>query len=66
MEPPEVKHERLFLVSVAGLFVNLIGIFALNHGGHGHSHGTAVAINIAKYNINNKQDIENSHILQAS
>lgn len=40
MEPPEVKHERLFLVSVAGLIVNLIGIFALNHGGHGHSHGT--------------------------
>ncbi|XP_022660479.1 zinc transporter 7-like isoform X2 [Varroa jacobsoni] len=41
MEPPEVKHERLFLVSVAGLFVNLIGIFALNHGGHGHSHGSS-------------------------
>ncbi|OQR79046.1 zinc transporter 7-like [Tropilaelaps mercedesae] len=39
MEPPEVKHERLFLVSVAGLVVNLIGIFALNHGDHGHSHG---------------------------
>ncbi|XP_069127913.1 zinc transporter 7-like [Argopecten irradians] len=37
-EPPEVKHERLFLVSVAGFVVNLIGIFAFQHG-HGHSHG---------------------------
>ncbi|XP_013786521.2 zinc transporter 7-like, partial [Limulus polyphemus] len=40
IEPPEVKHERLFLVSVLGFFVNLIGIFAFQHGhGHGHSHG---------------------------
>lgn len=39
MEPPEVKHERLFVVSVLGFFVNLIGIFAFQHGGHGHSHG---------------------------
>jgi len=38
-EPPEVKHERLFVVSVAGFIVNLIGIFAFQHGGHGHSHG---------------------------
>lgn len=41
MEPPEVKHERLFVVSVLGLLVNLIGIFVFQHGGagHGHSHG---------------------------
>ncbi|XP_063858274.1 zinc transporter 7-like [Scylla paramamosain] len=40
IEPPEVKHERLFVVSVLGFFVNLIGIFAFQHGGgHGHSHG---------------------------
>ena len=40
IEPPEVKHERLFLVSVAGFIVNLIGIFIFGHGtGHGHSHG---------------------------
>ncbi|XP_076306986.1 zinc transporter 7-A-like isoform X2 [Tachypleus tridentatus] len=40
IEPPEVKHERLFLVSVLGFFVNIIGIFAFQHGhGHGHSHG---------------------------
>jgi len=40
IEPPEVKHERLFIVSVLGLFVNIIGIYAFQHGGaHGHSHG---------------------------
>ncbi|XP_022210012.1 zinc transporter 7 [Drosophila obscura] len=40
LEPPEVKHERLFVVSVLGLLVNLVGIYAFNHGGgHGHSHG---------------------------
>lgn len=38
IEPPEVKHERLFVVSVAGFFVNMVGIFAFQHG-HGHSHG---------------------------
>lgn len=38
IEPPEVKHERLFVVSVLGFVVNLIGIFAFQHG-HGHSHG---------------------------
>jgi len=42
-EPPEVHHERLFVVSVLGFFVNVIGIFAFQHGGshHGHSHGTS-------------------------
>ncbi|KAL5273668.1 SLC30A7 family protein [Megaselia abdita] len=39
IEPPEVKHERLFVVSVLGFLVNLVGIYAFNHGGHGHSHG---------------------------
>jgi zinc transporter 5/7 len=38
MEPPEVKHDRLMLVSVLGLLVNLVGIYAFQHG-HGHSHG---------------------------
>ena len=39
-EPPEIHHERLFLVSVLGFCVNLVGIFVFNHGGdHGHSHG---------------------------
>ncbi|XP_015516640.1 zinc transporter 7-A [Neodiprion pinetum] len=38
IEPPEVKHERLFVVSVLGLLVNLVGVYAFQHG-HGHSHG---------------------------
>ncbi|GAB1608501.1 zinc transporter 7-B-like [Argonauta hians] len=38
VEPPEVKHERLFVVSVLGFLVNLVGIFAFQHG-HGHAHG---------------------------
>lgn len=38
IEPPEVKHERLLVVSVLGLLVNLVGIYAFQHG-HGHSHG---------------------------
>ena len=42
MEPPEVKHERLLVVSVLGFLVNLVGIFVFQHGGagHGHSHDT--------------------------
>lgn len=48
IEPPEVKHERLLVVSVLGFLVNLVGIYAFGHGhghghgggsGHGHSHG---------------------------
>jgi len=40
IEPPEIKHERLFVVSVLGLIVNLVGICAFKHGhGHGHGHG---------------------------
>ncbi|KAJ8977633.1 hypothetical protein NQ317_003610 [Molorchus minor] len=47
IEPPEVKHERLFVVSVLGLLVNLVGIYAFQHGhthggsSHGHSHGAS-------------------------
>ncbi|KAL3866115.1 hypothetical protein ACJMK2_043447 [Sinanodonta woodiana] len=42
-EPPEINTERLLVVSVTGLLVNLIGIVAFrsshghSHGGHGHS-----------------------------
>ncbi|RUS29484.1 cation efflux family-domain-containing protein [Jimgerdemannia flammicorona] len=43
MHPPEMNTNRLLLVSFLGLVVNLVGIFAFNHGhahgGHGHSHG---------------------------
>ncbi|KAM7286069.1 zinc transporter 5 [Ixodes scapularis] len=47
-DPPQVKTERLLTVSVAGLLVNLVGIFAFrhthSHGGgsshaHAHNHG---------------------------
>ena len=42
-EPPEIKSDRLLVVSIAGFLVNLVGIFAFEHGGqlhsHGHSHG---------------------------
>lgn len=38
LEPPDVHHERLLPVSIAGLLVNLVGIFVFQHGGHGHSH----------------------------
>merc|ERR1712021_246339 len=39
VEPPEVKHERLLPVSIAGFLVNIVGIVVFQHGGHGHSHG---------------------------
>ncbi|XP_038555346.1 zinc transporter 7 isoform X1 [Micropterus salmoides] len=39
LEPPDVHHDRLLPVSIAGLLVNLVGIFVFQHGGHGHSHG---------------------------
>lgn len=38
-EPPEVHHERLFVISVMGFIVNLVGIFVFQHGGQGHHHG---------------------------
>jgi cation diffusion facilitator family transporter len=43
VHPPEMSTDRLLLVSFVGLLVNLVGIFAFNHGhahgGHGHDHG---------------------------
>lgn len=47
MDPPEIHTEKLLVVSVAGLVVNMFGILAFHHGhghgggshGHGHSHG---------------------------
>ena len=42
MEPPEMTTDQLLLISTLGLAVNLVGIFAFNHGhhhGHHHSHG---------------------------
>ncbi|KAG0329864.1 putative zinc transporter msc2 [Dissophora globulifera] len=40
VHPPEMNTHRLLLVSFLGFVVNMIGIFAFNHGhAHGHSHG---------------------------
>ncbi|KAG0279295.1 putative zinc transporter msc2 [Linnemannia exigua] len=41
VHPPEMNTHRLLLVSFLGFVVNMIGIFAFNHGHahHGHSHG---------------------------
>ncbi|KCV70490.1 hypothetical protein H696_02831 [Fonticula alba] len=39
ISPEVVDTERLLTVAVLGLIVNLVGIFAFEHGGHGHSHG---------------------------
>lgn len=39
-EPPEVHHERLFVISVLGFIVNLVGIFVFQHGGQAHHHGS--------------------------
>ncbi|EDV26516.1 uncharacterized protein TRIADDRAFT_22061, partial [Trichoplax adhaerens] len=41
IDPPEVRSERLVLVSFLGLLVNMVGIFSLRHShfeAHGHSH----------------------------
>lgn len=41
-EPPKIKTDSLLTVSILGFLVNLVGIFAFDHGGmigHNHSHG---------------------------
>ncbi|KAK0426008.1 hypothetical protein QR680_009500 [Steinernema hermaphroditum] len=38
-DPPDVHTDKLMLVAVAGLLVNLFGMYAFHGGGHGHSHG---------------------------
>lgn len=46
INPEEMVHDHLLWVSIAGLLVNLLGVFAFSHahnhshggGGHGHSH----------------------------
>jgi len=37
-DPPDVTTDKLMFVAVAGLCVNLFGMYAF-HGSHGHSHG---------------------------
>ncbi|XP_038077862.1 zinc transporter 5-like [Patiria miniata] len=38
LDPPEINTEKLLTVSIAGLLVNMIGIFAFSHA-HSHAHG---------------------------
>ncbi|KAI9916365.1 hypothetical protein PsorP6_017833 [Peronosclerospora sorghi] len=38
MDPPEVTTDHLVLTSIAGLIVNLIGLFFFHDHVHGHSH----------------------------
>lgn len=38
IDPEELVHEHLLWVSIAGLLVNLVGVFAFSHA-HSHSHG---------------------------
>lgn len=38
-DPPEIKTDKLMVVAVAGLIVNIFGMFAFHGGEHGHSHG---------------------------
>lgn len=62
IEPPEVKHERLFVVSVLGFLVNLVGIYAFQHG-HGHSHGggSSHSHSHSHTSLNSVHHNENSH-----
>lgn len=57
LEPPEVKHERLFVVSVLGFLVNLIGIYAFQHGhSHGSSHGHSHSHSHSNHNHNHSHN----------
>ncbi|ETK94496.1 hypothetical protein L917_02372 [Phytophthora nicotianae] len=38
MDPPEVTTDHLLLTSIAGLIVNLVGLFFFHDHVHGHSH----------------------------
>ncbi|KAL1433395.1 hypothetical protein MTO96_012601 [Rhipicephalus appendiculatus] len=40
IDPPEVKHERLLLISALGLIVNIVGLVCFHTGEHSHhDHG---------------------------
>ncbi|VDD87358.1 unnamed protein product [Enterobius vermicularis] len=38
-DPPDVSTDKLMVVAVAGLVVNLFGMYAFHGAEHGHSHG---------------------------
>merc|ERR1719295_1848628 len=69
VEPPEVKHERLLVVSILGFIVKLVGIFVFQHGGpggHGHSHdgGHGHSHDGGHGHSHGKKDGERSQIMQ--
>lgn len=37
-DPPHINTDRLMIVSVGGLLVNLVGVSLFSHGSHGHHH----------------------------
>lgn len=61
IEPPEVKHERLFNVSVLGFLVNLVGIYAFQHGGHGHGHSHGCGGHSHSHGSHSNHNHGNSH-----
>lgn len=63
-EPPEVHHERLFVISVLGFIVNLIGIFVFHHGGqvNHHHHGGSCSHSHSHSSPNSKHHSHNDHI----
>lgn len=73
IEPPEVKHERLFAVALIGLIINLGGLWVFgNHDGgstHGHSHygisqpaNRSYEVNVGGNNSHKKKHSHKSHI----
>lgn len=65
-EPPEVHHERLFVISVLGFIVNLVGIFVFQHGGQTHHHGSGGCSHShsnmhSKYHQHDQHEDHNSH-----
>ncbi|KAJ3131795.1 hypothetical protein HK100_005983 [Physocladia obscura] len=40
LSPPDINTDSLLVVSILGLLVNIVGIFAFDHGGMGHDHSS--------------------------
>lgn len=61
-EPPEVHHERLFVISVLGFLVNLIGIFVFQHGGQAHHHLGSGGCSHSHSNTSTTKQQHNHHV----
>lgn len=58
------KTTELIVVSILGLLVNLVGIFAFNHGhahGHGHSHGHSHSHDTSEHHHEHSHGHEHPH-----